>query len=113
MARTVTTSPWTHEDRVLMLARAKHRSTLCPGCGEPKDHAWHVDMEGHYEVEATFVCHSCSARKGSAVEYVAVVDSRDYAADPLHGHYLDHVTAERPPTAATPQRGPNTEEAMA
>lgn len=82
-------SEWTEEDRALMLARDTYRSSLCPGCGQPKDHAWHPDNDGWYEVTVTFECHACTALAREAnpgaepVEFHAVTDTRDYAKNPL------------------------------
>jgi len=90
VARTVTSSPWTTEDRALMLALAEHKKTLCPGCGHPKATAWHWDNDGYFAEDQRVVCHACTAMKvpdkGGQVEpevYRSVVDTRDYKAEPL------------------------------
>lgn len=72
-----------------MLARDAYKATLCPRCGHPKDHAWHPDNEGWYEVTASFECHACTAmaREGNPsaepVVFHAVTDTRDYVKSPL------------------------------
>jgi hypothetical protein len=89
VARAYTGSPWTDEDRALMLARDAYRATLCPGCGHPKDTAWHPDNEGWFEVTSTIECHACTAlrREGNAEAepalFLAVTDTRDYEKSPL------------------------------
>jgi hypothetical protein len=89
VARAYTASAWTEEDRALMLAREQYRAGLCPGCGQPKDTAWHPDNEGWFEVTASFECHACTAlrREGDAsaepVVFHAVTDTRDYEKSPL------------------------------
>lgn len=76
-----------------MLAWERYRQTLCEGCGEPKDLAWHPDMDGWYEVHHLFTCHSCTARaraiskSGEPVEPKtypgAPINTRDLKAEPL------------------------------
>jgi hypothetical protein len=89
ISRAYTASAWTEEDRALMLARDAYLATLCRGCGQPKDQAWHPDNEGWYEVSASFECHACTAlrREGNPsaepVVFHAVTDTRDYEKDPL------------------------------
>lgn len=92
-----------------MLGLAAYRRTLCPRCGHPKDKAWHIDNEGHFEVRAEYVCHPCTVNRSGGedgaepVKYYAVVDTRDYEAHPLHGHYTDFgAPAETPPAPAPP-----------
>lgn len=119
MVRTVTSSPWTSEDRALLLAYEQYKQTLCPGCHHPKETAWHLDNGGYFEPGARFVCHACTAMRDSGdgstvdpVEYGGAVDTRDYAEDPLPGHYTqfgvsDHVS-QRPPAHDQPPRGEET-----
>lgn len=86
-------SPWSSEDRALILAWRSYKATLCSGCGQPKERAWHPDNDGWFEVEDGPVCHACTAMKAhhhpdptKPVEPAAfpyVVDTRDYAANPL------------------------------
>lgn len=58
------TSPaWTEDDRALMLGLAAHETSLCPGCDQPRELAWHADAEGFYEAHS-FVCHACTAKAG-------------------------------------------------
>ena len=63
---TVESPAWTDDDRALLLALADYEATLCPGCGEPKQHAWHSDLDGWYEPEQ-LVCHACTAQQGQQV----------------------------------------------
>lgn len=96
--RTVTASPWTDEDRALLLAYGKHKASRCPGCGEPKSLAWHPDNDGYYTVpdDLRVVCHGCTAlakvrAEGSSpssepvkpVEYLGVIHDRNYETHPL------------------------------
>lgn len=87
--RAFTASPWTEEDRALMLAREIYLSSLCPRCGQPKDQAWHPDNDGWFEVTATFECHACTAlaRESNAeaepVAFHAVTYTRDEEKNPL------------------------------
>jgi hypothetical protein len=72
-----------------MLAFQMYKSTLCPGCGQPKDTAWHPDNEGWFEVTQSFECHPCTALRRESdssaepVLYLAVTDTRDYEKSPL------------------------------
>jgi hypothetical protein len=82
VARTVARSSWTDEDRALMLAYAEYKASLCPGCGHPKETAWHPLVDS-YEVTASYTCCACTARArhGSdpgtvpPVEYTVVTDT--------------------------------------
>lgn len=57
----VLVSPWTPEDNALLLGLARYEESLCPGCGVPKEHAWHAELEGWWEDGAAVVCHACTA----------------------------------------------------
>lgn len=57
----VTTAEWTEEDRAALLGLEMYEATLCPGCQEPRETAWHADAEGEYEAQR-FVCHGCLAK---------------------------------------------------
>lgn len=70
---------WTEDDRSLMLALQQDEATLC-ACGEPRDHAWHSELEGWYEVEK-FVCHACTASRGDQVVYA--IARNDYPFDEM------------------------------
>lgn len=91
IAATYTRSPWTTEDRLLLLAYASFKQTLCPGCGQPKKTAWHPDNEGFFEVVEEIVCHACTAIENHGVEpehhttrpHLVVQDTRDYTERPL------------------------------
>lgn len=89
---TYTASPWTDEDRLLMLAYAEYKNTLCPGCGHPKDTAWHPDNDGFFEVVREYVCHACAAIDAHGLDpehrppprpHLVVADTRDYDERPL------------------------------
>lgn len=63
MAKTTTRSPWTPEDRALMVARRVYLDSLCPGgCGQPHDEAHHEDNDGWYSVHEELKCYACQAR---------------------------------------------------
>ena len=64
----VSSPAWTEDDRSLMLGLEMHEATLCPGCHQPRDTAWHADAEGYYEGSA-LVCHGCTAKDGKQVVY--------------------------------------------
>lgn len=89
VVRTVTRSAWTDEDRALMLARAQVKRSLCPGCGHPREKAWHPDNDGWFEVEKTITCHACTAERrrdaadAKPVEYPVVTYTRDETKKPL------------------------------
>lgn len=57
------TPEWTDEDRAALLGLQMYETTLCPGCGHPKQSAWHSDMAGWWESEQ-FVCLACTAASG-------------------------------------------------
>lgn len=93
--RTVTEGGWTTEDRSLMLAWQMYQRSLCKGCGHQKSKAWHPDNEGWLKVtdDSRDICWGCTAIEKvrqedstepvKPVEYLTVVDTRDYLAKPL------------------------------
>lgn len=94
LVRTVTEGAWTAEDRALMLAWREYQRSLCEGCGHEKAKAWHPDNEGWLKVpDDRQICWACTAireaqHEGSSepvkpVEYLTVIDTRDYNAKPL------------------------------
>lgn len=91
--RVVASSPWSAEDRALMLAWRTYQDGLCPGCGHPKATAWHHHNDQAFAHEGDFVCWACTAAKpaqedGSPdrVKYPVVVDTTpSYDAFPLDG----------------------------
>jgi hypothetical protein len=60
----VTSPDWLPEDRGALLGLAAHEKSLCPGCGEPKELAWHDDLEDEWDDPIKIVCHSCTSRDG-------------------------------------------------
>lgn len=55
---------WTEEDRAALLGLQRYEETLCPGCGHPKQVAWHSNMTGWWKSDL-FVCLACTASAGS------------------------------------------------
>lgn len=116
----MTPSAWTEEDRALLLAYEQHKATLCPGCGHPKATAWHFDNEGEFEVGTSYTCHPCTVKHdpgdGSNVQpvtYAGVIDTRDYAANPLPGHYTDFGSPDfAHPSPARTAAAPRGEETL-
>lgn len=43
-----------------MLGYTAYLASLCPGCKQPRDRAWHPEMEGWWHV-ATGFCQACKA----------------------------------------------------
>lgn len=104
VARAVTESPWTEEDRALMLAYRMFLDSICDGCGQPKSLAHHPDNDGWYEVAPQrVICHACTAirrveQEGSKepvkpVELIRLVHDRDYSTHPLPPLRLDRDLA--------------------
>jgi len=92
VVRSVQASPWTEEDRVLMMAWRTYKDSLCPGCGHPKETAWHHQSEDSFDHDGDFVCWACTAQKEpnedgvrERVKYPVIVDTRDYTRFPLRG----------------------------
>lgn len=95
MVRTVTESPWTDDDRKLMLAYQQYLDSLCQGgCGQPKRLAHHPDNDGWYDVDGErVVCHACTALRraeddgskepAKPVEFLVLNHERDYNTHPL------------------------------
>lgn len=73
-ARTVQEPAWLESDRWLALALDVYEQSLCPGCQQRRDRAWHPDMEGWYEPR-TRQCHACSARDGQDVNFAQIEDT--------------------------------------
>lgn len=91
---TVQSPAWTEDDRALMLALERYEASLC-ACGEPRDHAWHRELEGWYEPEK-FVCHACSARRGEQVVYTIAVDEYPYDKKPALPEFVLGETTSPP-----------------
>ncbi|PZR55221.1 hypothetical protein DNL40_02300 [Xylanimonas oleitrophica] len=78
---------WSSRDRALAEALLLLEASACPGCGQPKGHAWDPRSEGEYEVEKV-TCQACAA-KGQATkrkepgpgEYLLVHRVQDQAGD--------------------------------
>lgn len=68
---------WTSEDHDLMIALAEYEATLCPGCGHPKDWAWHPGLasEGWFD-QHEFTCQACATMHGpERAVYKTTVDT--------------------------------------
>jgi hypothetical protein len=109
VARSVTQSEWTSEDRALMLARAENRDKVHQRCGHPKEKAFHPDNEGWYDADDTVVCWACTAMdqaedpKAGPHELRLIRDTRDYNKLPLPPlPTADEIAAEQ---AADPMGG--------
>jgi hypothetical protein len=59
---------WTEQDRAALLGLQQYELTLCPGCGNPKQTAWHADAKPMWEHEG-FVCTPCTLRDGKERVY--------------------------------------------
>jgi hypothetical protein len=88
---TTTASPWTAEDRALMMAWQSYQDGLCR-CGHPKATAWHQHSSDSFELTGEFVCWACTASAEpdehgvrKPVTYPVVEDTRDYSRFPLVG----------------------------
>lgn len=92
--KTIRQPQWMTEDRILALALDTYERSLCSGCGQPRDRAWHPDMDGWYEAEEV-ICNGCGAierkaREASAGEGNSTPGRKYYAVDvrpadqPLH-----------------------------
>jgi len=89
LARTVTASGWTSEDRALMLGWRMYSEGL-HACGHPKETAFHPDNEGWFDNLGWVTCWACTAGQEpdkdghiTPVRLPIVVDTRDYVAKPL------------------------------
>lgn len=94
MVRVVTSSPWTEEDRALMLAWRTYELSLCSGCGHPKATAWHHQAgESSFTLDGEFICWGCTAAQApdkdgnhqEPVKYPVVVETHDHESKPLLG----------------------------
>lgn len=61
---------WTAADRALLVALARYEGTLCPGCGQPKQLAWHGDLTDWWEADR-FICGGCTAKAGGVEQVFA------------------------------------------
>lgn len=99
----IATPEWTIEDQGLMLALEAYEDTLCPGCGQPKQLAWHSHTEDEWD-STRLVCHACTAQQGKETVYafpsLFLSDDRVAALPPLDfDKYITEPT-ERPETGA-------------
>lgn len=58
---TVTSPAWTREDRDALLGLEQYEGTLCPGCGNPRQLAWHAHLEDDWESDL-LVCAACTSK---------------------------------------------------
>jgi len=95
--RAIHSPEYTVEDRALLLGLSLYESRRCQ-CGEPRERAWHSEMDGWY-VADEFVCLACSARQGREVAYTVMRDESP-ADMPLPPFVLGKTTVEpeRKPT---------------
>ena len=76
-----------------MIAWRQYQAGLCPGCGQPKELAWHPENEGWYDA-AGIVCHACTAKeqaqnpKADPTRYHALLYTRGPSSRPLAQPYL-------------------------
>lgn len=89
---TIASPAYTVEDQGLMLALEDYENELCR-CGQPRDVAWHSDMDGWFESES-FVCHACSALRDDdeKTKYHVVRDTRPDSSAPLAPFVLGQTT---------------------
>lgn len=101
LERVVTPSPWTDNDRALMLAFQLYKRSICDGCGQPRHLAQHPDNDGWYDTTPAVVCHGCTALRAAnhegtdpvkPVELFGVVHTRDYEKKPLPVLNLNDLT---------------------
>lgn len=59
---------YTETDRALLMAIDTYEASLCGGCGQPLEHAWHSGTEGWWET-TSYVCWACTARTGDEVAH--------------------------------------------
>ncbi len=52
---------WSARDRGLAEALIEYEDGLCPGCGQPVDHAWDPRSEGEYEAHER-TCMACQEK---------------------------------------------------
>lgn len=93
MVSAIQSPAYTPEDRALLLGLAQYEAGLCHGCKQPREIAWHAEMDGWYETES-FVCHACTARSadGHKAVYRVALDSRDPSAPALPPFVLGETT---------------------
>jgi hypothetical protein len=96
VTRTLTESPWTPEDRALLLAYRQCKASIHEPCGVPVEKAFNPEMRGYYEAtdDEPLICWACTAIaakdhegpepvKPVVVGRHTVIDTRDYDANPL------------------------------
>lgn len=59
-SRTIREPAWLETDRALAVGLELAERSLCPGCRQPRDRAWHIDQGGWYDVEVV-ECAGCGA----------------------------------------------------
>ena len=108
VTRTVASPDWSEDDRTLAAALQWADDQECPGCHQPREIAWHSDMEGWYDPDdkngggtIRLVCHGCSAKHGHEVVYSIVHTSRDFEKNPIRVPFKLGSTTT-PPTDRQP-----------
>lgn len=94
MTSTISSPPFTVEDRALLQALLMYESSLC-ACGIPRSVAWHSDMDGEFEADQ-YVCHACTARRGTEqkVIYAFARNTRSAAKPSLAPFVLGVTTSD-------------------
>lgn len=94
----VHSSPYTLDDRALLMALESYESTLCR-CGVPIAIAWHSEMDGGFAEGTPTVCHFCTAAQGRQVVYVSNLrNTRDEATHGPMPAFVPGVTITAPDT---------------
>lgn len=83
--RTLREPEFLDSDRWLALGLDAYERSLCTGCGQPRDRAWHPAMAGCYVIEEV-VCNSCAALDRRAREDSSEPGAKLYPVDILPSH---------------------------
>jgi hypothetical protein len=98
VVRSFASPAWTSEDHDLLIGLAEYEATLCPGCGHPKDWAWHPgDESAGWFDKHEFTCQACATAHGpERATYSTAIDT--WPAGKPHPPWPD----EHPATPAPP-----------
>lgn len=91
---TIASPDYVPEDRALLLGLQAYEAGLCR-CGQPRDVAWHTEMDGFYEAR-DFVCFACTALSGGDknTTHTAVVNTRPPTKGPMPPFVLGVTTTD-------------------